>query len=226
MLSKYIPKHFAEIYSDIEKKNFVRVNGTVMFADLSGFTNLSEKLTAKGKEGSEEISRIINEVFEELITIVSRSGGSVYKFGGDAVTVFFPDSVTEKSVLETALLMQAAVRRFTRIDTIAGECSISMKIGIDRGQSAIGRVGNDIKQYFIAGDTLDGACECEHHAEQGEIIVTAGARAEGSGYEFEERNGFFKLLTKSPQCGGKAAGKVAPGTDRKWFSGFIDNELA
>ncbi|MGD9707676.1 MAG: adenylate/guanylate cyclase domain-containing protein, partial [Candidatus Delongbacteria bacterium] len=141
MLSKYIPKHFAEIYSDIEKKNFVKVKGTVMFADLSGFTNLSEKLTAKGKEGSEEISRIINEVFEELITIVSRSKGSVYKFGGDAVTVFFPDSVTEKSVLETAIKMQAAVRKFTKIETIAGECSISMKIGIDRGHSAIGRVG-------------------------------------------------------------------------------------
>lgn len=226
MLSKYIPKHFAEIYADIEKKNFVKVKGTVMFADLSGFTNLSEKLTAKGKEGSEEISRIINEVFEELITIVSRSKGSVYKFGGDAVTVFFPDSVMEKSVLETAIKMQAAVRKFTKIETIAGECSISMKIGIDRGHSAIGRVGNDIKQYFIAGDTLDGACDCEHHAEQGEIIVTAKARAEGSGYEFEKRNGFFKLLTKGPQSGSEAAGKVAPGADKRWFGEFIDNELA
>ncbi|HAQ60673.1 TPA: adenylate/guanylate cyclase domain-containing protein, partial [Candidatus Delongbacteria bacterium] len=64
MLSKYIPKHFIEIYPEIKKDRFVREEGTVMFADLSGFTNLSEKLTAKGKEGSEEISRIINEVFE------------------------------------------------------------------------------------------------------------------------------------------------------------------
>ncbi|MFA6654175.1 MAG: hypothetical protein WCS93_07540 [Candidatus Delongbacteria bacterium] len=50
MLSKYIPKHFAEIYADIEKKNFVKVKGTVMFADLSGFTNLSEKLRQKERK--------------------------------------------------------------------------------------------------------------------------------------------------------------------------------
>ena len=141
MLSKYLPAHFTEIYSEIKKKNFVRKDGSVMFADISGFTKMSEKLTAKGKEGSEEISRIINDVFEILISLVSSSGGSVYKFGGDAITVFFPDIIEKKIVLNTAIEMQKAISEFTKIKTIAGAFSLKMKIGLAFGSSLIGQLG-------------------------------------------------------------------------------------
>ncbi len=226
MLSKYIPEHFTEIYTKALKKGFVRENGTVMFADLSGFTNLSEKLTAKGKEGSEEISRIINEVFEELITIVSSAGGSVYKFGGDAVTVFFPERILKEKVLMTALEMQDSVKKFERIETIAGQCSINMKIGIAHGESVIGMVGDDGKQYFIAGDTLDGACECEHHAEKGEIIVTPEMNTTGKTLGCEAHKGYYRLVRPA---GSKRSvppiKKAAPAKEEKWYSEFIGKEI-
>ncbi|MBN2857195.1 MAG: AAA family ATPase [Candidatus Delongbacteria bacterium] len=226
MLSKYIPNHFAEIYPEIKKKGFVKAEGSVMFADLSGFTNLSEKLTAKGKEGSEEVSRIINEVFEDLITIITQSGGSVYKFGGDAVTVFFPKSVNRKDVIETAVRMQSEIRKFEKIKTIAGNCSIKMKIGIAYGKSVIGMVGEDIKQYFIAGDTLDTACECEHNAGQGDIIVSVEMIKGEKADLYDPKGEFFIVKSEKFRLNGGSNLKPEVSTDKEWFPDFIDKELA
>ena len=228
MLSKYIPKHFIEIYPEIKKDRFVREEGTVMFADLSGFTNLSEKLTAKGKEGSEEISRIINEVFEDIISLITDADGSVYKFGGDAVTVFFPNKVSKKSVLITAVEIQNAIKKFDRIETIAGECSIRIKIGIAYGYSVIGMLGDENKQYFIAGDTLDTACECEHHAEQGEIIVSNKLTEDLPKDQYEKKGDFFKINIPSlisDKSYKKLKKKSFEQEDIDWFREFIDREL-
>lgn len=228
MLSKYIPKHFIEIYAKIKKNRFVREEGTVMFADLSGFTNLSEKLTAKGKEGSEEISRIINEVFEDIISLIADADGSVYKFGGDAITVFFPKKVSKKSVLITAVEIQNAIKRFDRIETIAGECSIRIKIGIAYGYSVIGMLGDENKQYFIAGDSLDTACECEHHAEQGEIIVSNKLTEDLSRDQYEKKGDYFKINIAS-MISDKNYSKLKKISfeqdDIDWFREFIDKEL-
>lgn len=226
MLSKYIPTHFTEVYTQVKKKGFVKAEGSVMFADLSGFTNLSEKLTSKGKEGSEEVSRIINEVFEELITTITNSGGSVYKFGGDAVTVFFPESVRKRDVIETAVRMQSEIRKFEKIKTIAGTCSIKMKVGIAYGTSLIGMVGEDIRQYFIAGDTLDTACECEHNAEQGEIIVSSTMIKGEKTASYARKGEFFRIISEKFRLTDGSIKNPDIPADEKWFSDFIDRELA
>ncbi|HEY1012303.1 MAG TPA: adenylate/guanylate cyclase domain-containing protein, partial [Herpetosiphonaceae bacterium] len=63
--------------------------GSLLFADLSGFTALSEHLASLGKEGSEEITRIINLLFSALVEEIELHGGDLIKFGGDALTAFF-----------------------------------------------------------------------------------------------------------------------------------------
>ncbi|MBN2790085.1 MAG: tetratricopeptide repeat protein [Candidatus Delongbacteria bacterium] len=224
MLSKYLPAHFTEIYSEIRKKKFVRKNGSVMFADISGFTNMSEKLTSKGKEGSEEISRIINEVFEKLITIVSSSGGSVYKFGGDAITVFFPDSIEKKIVLDTAIEMQKSIDEFSNIKTIAGIFSLKMKIGLAYGSSLIGQLGKESKGYFLVGGTLDTACDCEHSAIQGDIVVTKEffGILEKSNYEKVKK--FYKVNYNLKTSTGIKLKKIKR-TQAKWHNEFIHEVL-
>ncbi|MFO7811050.1 MAG: adenylate/guanylate cyclase domain-containing protein, partial [Candidatus Delongbacteria bacterium] len=227
MLSKYIPSHFTQIYTDVKKKGFVKVEGSVMFADLSGFTNMSEKLTAKGKEGSEEVSRIINEVFEDMITIITHAGGSVYKFGGDAVTVFFPKFVDRNNVVKTAVRMQSDIKKFENINTIAGRCSVRMKIGIAYGRSVVGMVGDRIRQYFIAGDTLDTACECEHNADKGEIIVSAEMVKSEMKDHYAGKGKFLKVKSKKISLSkDRRFRKQGSTADKEWFSNFIDKELA
>ncbi|NOR46080.1 MAG: AAA family ATPase, partial [Candidatus Delongbacteria bacterium] len=224
MLSKYLPAHFTEIYNEIKKKNFVRKNGSIMFADISGFTKMSEKLTAKGKEGSEEISRIINDVFEILISLVSSSGGSVYKFGGDAITVFFPDAIEKKIVLNTAIEMQKAISEFTKIRTIAGAFSLKMKIGLAFGSSLIGQLGKESKGYFIAGDTLDTACDCEHSATQGDIIVTKEFYGLINKRNYEKIKNFYKIkYSKTTETGIEL--KKIKRKQAKWHKEFISDVL-
>ncbi|MDA3838548.1 MAG: tetratricopeptide repeat protein [Candidatus Delongbacteria bacterium] len=224
MLSKYLPAHFTEIYSEIKKSNFVRKNGSVMFADISGFTKMSEKLTSKGKEGSEEISRIINDVFEILISLVSSSGGSVYKFGGDAITVFFPDSIEKKIVLNTAIEMQKAIFQFSNIKTIAGTFSLKMKIGLAHGSSLIGQLGKEHKGFFIAGDTLDTACDCEHSANQGDIIVTKEFYGLIDSKNYEKIGKFYKVTYLKNTKTGISPEKINR-KEAKWHKEFINDVL-
>src|SRR5436309_10489945 len=70
-----------------------RARGTVLFADISGFTPLTEALVrALGpRRGAEELTRQLNEVYDGLIAEVDRYGGSVIGFGGDAITCWFDD---------------------------------------------------------------------------------------------------------------------------------------
>src|SRR6185503_10321825 len=70
-----------------------RARGTVLFADISGFTPLTEALvrTLGPRRGAEELAHQLNEVYDALIAEVDRYGGSVIGFGGDAITCWFDD---------------------------------------------------------------------------------------------------------------------------------------
>ncbi len=70
-----------------EKQN---VNSIVMFADISGFTNLTESLSKKGPEGAEIIPFAINRYMELMVKEIGRSGGDIFKFAGDALIVVWP----------------------------------------------------------------------------------------------------------------------------------------
>ncbi|MBU4486660.1 MAG: AAA family ATPase, partial [Candidatus Delongbacteria bacterium] len=192
MLLKFIPGHFVEIYDEISKNNYIRTEGFVMFAGLSGFTAMSEKLSAKDKEGSEEISRILNTIFEDLINIIHKRGGSVYKFGGDALTVFFPKIVHARSVSNCGMELLEVMRKYDSIQTIQDKFKIEIKIGTTFGEVVIGQLGRDEKDYFIAGKALDKACECEHIAKKGESIVSCSLRFKLGMCEFKSKSeGYF-----------------------------------
>src|SRR5687767_3181682 len=63
----------------------LRVEGTLVFVDISGFTALSERLATRGKVGAEELTFAINHCFGLLLADAARFGGDLLKFGGDAL---------------------------------------------------------------------------------------------------------------------------------------------
>ena len=77
---------------DREKPWMEWVEGTVLFADVSGFTPMSEALSVLGAEGAEILTDILNRYFADMIGIIHVHGGQVMKFGGDAILCFFPES--------------------------------------------------------------------------------------------------------------------------------------
>jgi class 3 adenylate cyclase/tetratricopeptide (TPR) repeat protein len=196
MYSKFIPGHFIENLDRISKDNYIRVSGYVMFADLSGFTAMSEKFSALGKEGSEQISNILNLVFEDLIDIIHKNGGSVYKFGGDALTVFYPESIPAQSVINCGIEILNAMRKYKSIDSISGKIRIEVKVGTSFGEVFIGQLGTDEKDYFIAGPTLDKACDCEHNAEKGESIIDAVMKLKLGACRFKKKKENYYIAEK------------------------------
>ena len=73
----------------------------VLFADISGFTPLTEALAQRGAEGPEEMTRLLNAYFSRLIVAIAAEGGEVVKFSGDALTALFP--ATAESVVPCRL---------------------------------------------------------------------------------------------------------------------------
>ena len=67
-----------------------RFFAAVLFADVSGFTPLTEALAQKGSEGPEELTRLLNRYFSWMIAFIEVQGGEVVKFGGDALIAVFP----------------------------------------------------------------------------------------------------------------------------------------
>src|SRR5262245_29478565 len=67
-----------------------RFPATVLLADVSGFTSLTEKLAARGPGGAEELTLLLNRYFSRMIGLLEAEGGEVVQFSGDALTAVFP----------------------------------------------------------------------------------------------------------------------------------------
>jgi class 3 adenylate cyclase len=146
--------------------------GACLFADVSGFTAMSEALLAMGKEGSEVLTKVLNGFYAELVEAALANGGDVMRFAGDAVTVHFPDEAT---ALRAGLAMQGLMPRFCSIPTPAGEFTLRMKAGVATGEAHFFLVeGAGRRDYVYSGDPVDGSAEAEHHAEAGEVVAKRG----------------------------------------------------
>ncbi len=157
-----------------------RFPAVVAFADVSGFTAMSEKLTAIGKEGAEMLTGILNSYFTAMIDRIHRGGGFVGKFGGDAMTIFFPAENEEelpeiiKSAVAACCDLQIAMKPFHSIKNKAGEFSLGMKVGVSAGKVLFRAVKDKegSSDYILAGKVLDTSAEAEHHGKSGEVIVS------------------------------------------------------
>jgi class 3 adenylate cyclase/tetratricopeptide (TPR) repeat protein len=156
----------------------------VLFADVSGFTPLTEALAQKGAEGPEELTRLLNGYFSRMIALVGSEGGEVVKFSGDAVTVVFPAAqddlgIATRRAMQAAEAMQAAMDEFATLETSAGPVALGMKIGIGAGEVLALRVGGiqERWEYVIAGEPLRQVAQAEHQARRGEIILSPEAEA-------------------------------------------------
>lgn len=180
-----------------------RFEAVVLFADVSGFTAISEALAATGKAGAEELTRILNSYFEPMIALIQSYGGIVGKFGGDAMTVLFPclgdaaqRQVVMRRALSCALLMQERMAEYTAIPTSVGTFSLAMKAGLACGPVFCTTVGDERQrlEYIIAGSALDRCAEAEHHATRGEVVAETLWASAVPGVELGEARGDFSLV--------------------------------
>lgn len=186
-LLPFIPPHLArKVIADPfwqEHADQDRVNGAVLFADISGFTPLTEQLATHGKEGPEELSRLLNRFFTLLIDHLETESGEVVKFSGDALMVLFPshsdglDRATRRAA-QAAEGLQRIVAEFGAMESLSGDVTLEIKVGIGVGEVVAMEVGGLLGrwEYVIAGEPIRQAAACEGQAAPGSVVLSEQAR--------------------------------------------------
>ncbi len=154
-----------------------RMYGTALFADISGFTPLTETLAKElgPKRGAEEVTKHLNLVYDALIAEVDRYQGSVIGFCGDAITCWFHDDEGLRAIA-CGLAMQQIMNGFTTLNTPSGSTiSLAIKVAIAAGPVRRFCVGDPHIQVLdvLAGATLDQLAAAEHQANKGEIVASS-----------------------------------------------------
>lgn len=158
---------------------------TILFADIRGFTRLSEVLPP------EKLVAAINGCFDVLDSAISHYGGEIDKFLGDAVMAIFGapvahDDDPRRAVL-AALEMQTALSRYNAALRKQIGCELEMRVGINTGMVLAGPIGSKRKRAFtVMGDAVNVASRLEHAAPVGSILIGEATRA-GLGDSFRVR---------------------------------------
>ena len=152
-----------------------RVYGAALFADISGFTPLTEALVQElgPQRGAEELTRYLNLVYDAVIDALHHYGGSVVAFAGDAITCWL-DGDDGQLATVCALAMQQAMLRVGTVRTPAGKTiTLAMKAAVASGSARRFLVGNPAIRVIdaLAGETLVRLANAEHQAKRGEVVV-------------------------------------------------------
>lgn len=168
------------------------VHGAALFADISGFTPLTEALVAElgAQRGAEQLSAILDELFAALLVHLHRHGGSVVYFSGDAVTCWL-DGDDGSLATSCALAMQQAMETAGLIALPSGhDIRLAMKVAIAVGRARRFVVGDPLIQLIdvLAGGLMDSLADAEQEAGAGEIVLDeTAARSLGDRVDGERR---------------------------------------
>src|SRR5688572_12095349 len=152
-----------------------RTRGAALFADISGFTPLTEALLKEygPRRGAEELTGQLNLIYHALVSEVHHYGGSVLAFSGDAITCWFDGDDGLRATV-CGLAMQQTMSQFATLSTPSGRIMhLAMKVAVAAGPVRRFRLGVSQLQYIdtLAGATLDRMAAAEHQAEKGEVVL-------------------------------------------------------
>jgi class 3 adenylate cyclase len=176
-LSKYMPP---QIYRALLERRFdvavstERKKLSILFADIVDFTRMSESLQP------EELTHVLNLYFDELSHIAEKHGGTVNKFIGDAILVFFghPESHGEKAdataCFAAAREMIAALPQLgERIRQSTPSIDLRLRVGINTGLCNVGNFGSSQRlDYTVIGAEVNVAARVIKAAEPNTIVIT------------------------------------------------------
>lgn len=148
-----------------------RVNATVLFADMRGFTRMSEQLEAA------EVVPLLNQYFRLLTQIAFQYHGTVFNMAGDCLMVGFGVPLPQADA--TVLAFRTAKEMLTRFDELIAEwkaryhIEAGLGIGINEGDVVAGNVGSqDYMNYTVIGDAVNVAARLSQRARAGELLFS------------------------------------------------------
>ena len=189
--SRFLPEYVVK--QMLENPNSFKLGGvtqtiTILFADIRGFTRISEHAAP------EKIVQLLNRYFSAMTDIIFAHGGTLDKYLGDGLMALFgAPTVTPK---DAANAMSAAVAMQRRMLSINDELraegypEIGIGIGLHTGEVIVGYIGSERRsEYTAIGDSVNTASRLESNAKAGEILVSeVTAQAARSRYQLAARD--------------------------------------
>ena len=144
---------------------------TVLFADIRGFTTISESIQAS------HMLQLLNEHYENIVEIVFKYEGTVDKFIGDAIMVIWGAPISHSDdphrAVKAALAIQKSMARFNADRILSGELPIEVGIGISTGKLVAGYIGSSrTMSYSVIGDTVNISARLCSAAKPNQILIS------------------------------------------------------
>jgi adenylate cyclase len=147
---------------------------TVMFADVRGFTGLSERLPPA------ELALLMNEYFSLMAQVIGEHRGTLDKYMGDAVMAFWgaplADADHARHAVQAAMAMQAALNAFNQRFQARDWPALRISIGINTGMMVVGDLGSRQRRaYTVLGDAVNQAARLQALCAEREAGLLIGA---------------------------------------------------
>jgi adenylate cyclase len=175
LFSQYVPEEVARRLVDEDRAGHAaegeRLDMTVLFCDLRGFTALSENLEPS------VVRTMLNHYYDRVTELVLEQSGTLMKYVGDEVFAIWgaplPDADHPAHALECAIAIQALTPRLNRELVEQGCPEVSFGIGLNSGEAVAAHFGGGRRrQYDVVGDTVNVGARLCSQAGRGEIILS------------------------------------------------------
>src|SRR5688572_25857500 len=199
--SRFLPEYVVK--QMLENPESFKLGGvnqtiTVLFADIRGFTSISEHAQP------ERIVGLLNRYFSAMTDIIFAHGGTLDKYLGDGLMALFgaPTATPEdaSNALNAAVAMQRRILGINIELREEGLSEIGVGIGLHTGEATIGYIGSERRsEYTAIGDTVNTSSRLESNAQGGEILISdATAKAARSRYKLKPREAIMVKNRQQP----------------------------
>jgi len=199
--SRFLPEYVVK--QMLENPESFKLGGvsqtiTILFADIRGFTRISEHAPP------EKIVSLLNRYFSAMTDIIFAHGGTLDKYLGDGLMALFgaptatPDDAS--NALNAAVAMQRRLLGINRELRDEGFQEIGVGMGLHTGEVVVGYIGSERRsEYTAIGDTVNTSSRLESNARGGEILISdATAKAAHSRYKLQPREAIMVKNRQQP----------------------------
>ncbi|MFZ5723883.1 MAG: adenylate/guanylate cyclase domain-containing protein [Pseudomonadota bacterium] len=178
-LSKYLPPQvYGALFSGRRdaKLETRRKKLTIFFSDVRGFTNLSDEIPL------EQLTAILNQYLNEMTKIALKYGGTIDKFMGDGIMIFFGDPVSQGTREDAVACVSMAIEMQKHMQVLRDRWKgqgvntpLEIRIGINSGVCTVGNFGAESRMdYTILGREVNLASRLEQATAPGSILISDG----------------------------------------------------
>ncbi len=156
--------------------------GSIIFADIEGFSTVSEKLSPQ------QLARVLNEYFEAMCEVIDHYGGVITQFQGDMMLITFNAVTSDPDHATNAMLTAIGIQEVARERIYGHGAKLPTRCGVNTGEIVIGAIGSkDRLSFTVHGDQVNVAARLEPLNKQyGTYILVGENTVQASDFGFEQ----------------------------------------